>query len=357
MGQVPIYVQLMKNKNGSVPTRINELIDTAFNNWQNLRGNDFISGDLQVRQKMDSINKDIYSSVILPFLENSKDISVYEGTIDENDPHLSLMINTGLHNYLFNSGASFQNLLINGVCKDFALWYIPSSEEAWKRGILINQKYGDEDPDTTMTLPISSFKYTTGSRINGRPPCLAAGVLARIGTASADSQSSSGSDKTIIFYPEEPKRDYGSYFLFQAPAWYSLKPTELQDIVSYSKLVAAEEQEALILGRNPSKVKTAQKKNTEVLKIKKSVLNSALGYLAKKSYYRALLNDSNMEIICPYTGSVNAEVGDMVEINAMLGGSLGKGILSYIRYYVTTDGGGFTTLGLSAVTMPGVTIK
>ena len=58
-------------------------------------------------------------------------------------------------------------------------------------------------------------------------------------------------------------------------------------------------------------------------------------YLAEKGYYSALLGPSLATISGPFSGAIQAEVGDLINFASNPGGKIGKGIVTGIRISVS----------------------
>lgn len=353
-----VYTFYKTEPSGTIANRLKTLLTNAHSGWESVYpSNSLISGQKTIIQRNNDINKEIYKEVIAPFLSNVK-AEVYEGKVDLDDKMTSRIINDGLHQYIFESGASFLSALLNGVCRDFAFWYVPLQDKSWKSGTLIPQKYGDDKVDGEIDIGVSSISFSTGSRIGGRAPCAGVGVLATLsGVQMQEGFTDLNSDKMYVFYPEQPKRKFGSIYTFQAPQWYTVPAEALGELGYRSQVQKAQEQTVYKDGRSIGASQKIAEKQEKATKKSLDKSKTILDYLAEKWYYRALLEDSNMTIEGPYTGAISSNIGDQVSIKAMNGGTICTGVLSGITYRLSANGGGKTTIDVTLVKLPKVKIE
>ena len=343
---------------GGLSERITTLITNAHKSWNKAYPNNtLISGEKTIIEKSDEVNNEIYEKQIKPFLKNI-DVKIYDGKVDLDDQLISRVVNDGLHNYLFDSGYSFFSALVNGICRDFALWYVPLQDKEWKSGTLIPQKYGDDKVDGDLEIAVSSMNVSSGNRIGGRAPCIGVGVLGTLyGAQLNETFQTANSNKLYVTYPKEPKRKFGSIYTFQAPTWITVPAMNMNEMAQKALLAKAQEQQPYKDGRNISNV--TKSREAQAKHIKKSVdkTDTILDYLAQKWYYRALLEDSNAEITGPYTGMIEANIGDQVNVKAMNGGTILTGVLYSIDYALSATNGGSTKINIALAKFPGVKIE
>lgn len=353
-----VYTLYKSKPSGDIANRLKILLSNAHSAWQSIYPqNSWISGAQKIVQSVDNINKQIYKEVITPFLANVK-AEVYGGKVDLDDENNSRIINDGLHQYLFESGTSFLSALLNGVCKDFAFWYVPLQDKSWKSGTLIPQKYGDDKIDGEIDIGVSSISFSSGSRIGGRAPCAGVGVLATLPAAQLSGVATdSNADKFYTFYPEKAKRKFGTIYTFQAPPWITIPASENEKLLNKSMFQKAQESQPYINGRQiGASLKTIEKQQKNAKKAVDKV-KTILDYLAEKWYYRALLEDSNMTIEGPYTGAISSNIGDQVSVKAMNGGTICTGVLASVSYRLSASGGGRTVVNITLVKLPKVKIE
>ena len=131
----------------------------------------------------------------------------------------------------------------------------------------------------------------------------------------------------------------------------------MNEMAQKALLAKAQEQQPYKDGRNISNV--TKSREAQAKHIKKSVdkTDTILDYLAQKWYYRALLEDSNAEITGPYTGMIEANIGDQVNVKAMNGGTILTGVLYSIDYALSATNGGSTKINIALAKFPGVKIE
>ena len=74
----------------------------------------------------------------------------------------------------------------------------------------------------------------------------------------------------------------------------------------------------------------------------------SLQYLARQSFFRYKYGTSVGSLSCPFYANIDAEIGDFVQVNAMGGGKIMRGILSSVVHSLDT-GSLSTKLGFTRV--------
>lgn len=350
--------KVLKKTDMSVSERIMELLKIATEKYSSMSMVDSLDSGLKTSiETILSMNDSQYKAVT-EFLKGSNQTSKIFNEEVELDDLSNKNIFNGLHGALFETGGSFLDTLFNHVCPEFALWYVPDRNTS-QSGKLMNQKYGDEDAEGGIQVPLEGVSYNTGQIVGHKPPTSA--IVMRAPTLQCpakDQQRSWFTNPHVIsgIYPEKPTRDFGVAYTMQAPRWLSINPYATGLALTKSALQDIQEGRAPIIARNPTKAKeqllAALKSNRKELTGSEKVLK----YLAKKQYFRTLLQDSKASVSAPFTGDVAADVGKIYEVSGSPGGMLFNGLLEQINYTVN-PGSMRTTLSFSMVTMPGVKVS
>lgn len=343
----------------NIAKRVDSLLSNAVTYWSKYLPDqaDMPSGMMTMLMNAHKINTKVYNEIITPFL-SKVNIETFEGKVNLDETQTKLAVNNGLSSYLFESGGSFLNSLLNGINRDFAMWYIPTSDNDWSSGTLINQKYGDEKVDGDITVPITRIQVNAGNFTGNRAPTCGAAIGAKIhGSAFSSYKPVRGGLNFFRIYPETPKRDYGSLYRFEAPGWLILNCQVAKDVVEAEAEQKLAEAQMPTSGREAGKVDEQAKKSEKASKKSLDSLNDILTYLAKKFYFRSLLESSNITITGPFWGIVEQNIGDMVNVKSEAGGEVCKGVLSSVNYDFTTAGTSTVTLGIALAQLPGVKIE
>jgi hypothetical protein len=141
-------------------------------------------------------------------------------------------------------------------------------------------------------------------------------------------------------YPTKPSKQWGAVYIYNAPGWVALPLISTEESQTVTKGVAEQFKSGTLQKRERNKSLPKINYNTTIQKQKPNVesLCSILDYLAKKEYYRVLLTPSTAEVTGAYSGAPNAEVGDIIDVQANPGGKIVSGILHSMAIRVAAEG-------------------
>lgn len=300
-------------------------------------------------------------SQISQFLSDSNDTTLpFNGEVDIN-AYTALSINKGLHNCIYERDQGFLSAIFS-VCAMFRLWYVPRIKDKKGKGILVNQKYGDESNASSANIYINRLNYTLGGIWANKPPCKAVVIQASMYqtpfTGTISNKTTPPSRIISAIYPETPTREYGITYTFDADNWICLseESTNSKKNIDTSTISNLENGKVEPGTREASAVEKTNKKTGEVIKKTVDGFSSVLKYLAKKTYYRILLAPSTAAFSGPFTG-LDFEVGDMITINTVDASDLATGIVSEIEISVDASSGATFSVKLANVKVKGVTVE
>lgn len=338
-----IWVTLMRGNLGGGSTPLVKKIDKLLTYTKNNYVPNFIGqsdGTKTAINSQKSLNEKVYTDYIKEFIRNSSDSTDVLAKQVSVTKDINKAIFNGLAAIFFDSGGGFLNKVINMICPEFLLWYIPDHKTGGM-GKLKNQNYVKPKKPKKLTLPISAVKMSLGRSLgNSLPPTLCTvETPLQFGVSNVHKQNS----KFIMaVYPEKPENVLGIAYNLRAPSWFYV--TALDE----SNQKSAKENQ-LNKARTPEGAKVEQKKTAQTdSKIKKS-FTSALKYLAEHAFNKLKYSTSVAGVTCPFQAKIDAELGDFVTLSATEGGTILTGILTSITHSVTASGGMVTNLGFARV--------
>lgn len=300
-------------------------------------------------------------SQISQFLSDSNDTTLpFNGEVEINK-YTAIAINCGLHNCIYERDQGFLSAIFS-VCAMFRLWYLPRIKDKKGKGILVNQKYGDESDVTSTNIYIDKLNYTLGGIWANKPPCKAVAIQANMYRTAMTTEIlnnlSPASRIISAIYPETPTRQYGITYIFDADNWICLPEgtTNAKKNIDTSTVSTLANGKVDPGTREASEVEKTNKKTAEVNKKTLDGFSSVLKYLAKKTYYRILLAPSTAYFSGPFTG-LDFEVGDMITINTANASNLATGIVSGITISVSASAGASLEVNLTNVKVKGVNVE
>jgi hypothetical protein len=311
----------------------------------------------KIAQSVHESNKKILNEQIKPFLSNSKP-KVFGGVVDITKQPITTSINNGLCSYFFNNGSPFLSTLINMVNRDFALWYVALPKDGWKSGELREQVYGNENATKDIKVPINSISFSAGNYSGREAPCKGVAVVAGVHKNAVSALGIRDTTQRVHFvYPEKAVRDWGNYITYQAPNWLTVDSLDAKIINQKDTFKQLQQGKSSSSGRSTTKVKELVKADEKKKKEDLDYYYKILEYLSEKFYFRSLLQSSTITVSGPYWGTIDANVGDMINLSSESGGKICKGILQSVNYAINSSGESNITLTLIAAQLSGVKIK
>lgn len=336
------WVYLLKDK-GAGSTPLAKKIDKLLTNTKDNYVPSFIGQSEGTKAAINSqkaLNEQIYKDYVKAFLTNSLDSTDILGKQVSVTDDMNRAIFNGLATIFFDSSGGFLNKVINILCPEFLLWYIPDHKKGGM-GMLKNQNYVKPKKPKKLTLPISAVKMSLGRSLgNSLPPtmcCVQTPLqFTVLNTAGKYSKF------IMASYPEKPENRLGIVYNISAPKWFYVSA------VDYTDDKPAKENQ-LNKARTANGVKAEQKKITQADSKTKKAFTSALKYLAEHAFNKLKYSTSVAGVTCPFQANIDAELGDFVTLSATEGGTILTGILTSITHSVTASGGMVTNLGFARV--------
>lgn len=341
----------------SIAKRMWNLINCAQGKWKELAQlEDQPNAVKQAIQNIAKINESATAHVRKFLGRSDKTSKLLNGKVKINEATSNQVMN-GLHNLLFAKGNNFLEAVF-AACGEYELWYLPKLKEKGK-GYLENSKFGDEESGSTASVYCTNFSYQGGNRWWGRPPCIGTIMQAQSYiNAAANTLSVKKSPASRMLtgsYPTKPSKQWGAVYIYNAPGWVALPLISTEESQTVTKGVAEQFKSGTLQKKERNKNLPKINYNTTIQKQKPNVesLCSILDYLAKKEYYRVLLTPSTAEVTGAYSGAPNAEVGDMIDVQANPGGKIVSGILHSMAIRVAADGASTITYRLCGASISG----
>lgn len=318
-----------------ITKRVKSLIEVAEDKWETFSKLKDQPQQIQSAiRSVSNINKQMRSKVDEFLQRSDKTSTVLDNKCKINKATANQIMN-GLHTALFAAGNNFLQAMFM-ICGQYELWYVPKLKDKGL-GYLENSKFGNEESATNIAVYGEYFNFHSGDRWQGRAPCL--GVVMRAQSYVDAASKSFSTRKTPASrlltqkYPEKETKDFGATYILNAPGWVSLPVLSAKDSNTVDKSMSEQFKKGE-LERQPRDINQASSNFKLVETKQKDNIDSSLdilSYLAKKYYYRILLDPSTAIISGAYSGPPEAEVGDIVNVELSPSGQIVKGILSSIR--------------------------
>lgn len=322
----------LNDTDSPLATKILKLIQHAKNKYK-FSANMMPGSDSAIESQL-SLNNSSFTYV-RRFLNNSTETTdVLNGNADLNETGNRAIYNT-LASRLFNNGGGIFTKILNSVNSDFLLWYVPDHKSG-NMGKLRNWNYEGEDV-STISLPVSTFNFAIGRSLgNDLPPTMVTFESPEIYTIR--DLAGEFTSWAVGAYPEKPEKILGKVYNIQAPPWLCFGLYDDPDNGA----------ENMNKGRNPQETEIINEKIKKQLEKDAKAYYPSLQYLARQSFFRYKYGTSVGSLSCPFYANIDAEIGDFVQVNAMGGGKIMRGILSSVVHSLDT-GSLSTKLGFTRI--------
>lgn len=320
--------------------KINRLLSNTKNKYNpSLDGQS--SGSKQALESQRSINDKIYADYVEPFLIANLDSTDVLNKQVPMTNNLNRAIFNGLATIMFNSSGGFLNKIINLVCPEFLLWYVPDHKTG-KMGKLKNQNYVMPKKPKKLYVPISGVKMSLGRSLGNSLPPVMCSVQTQVDYGTLSSTTGKKEFKFLVSsYPDTAEDRLGVVYNLSAPKWFFVTFDDEQSVAS--------KENPLNKPRTPEGVKAERKKNNQMVTKNKKTFSTALKYLAEHAFNKLKYSTSVAGITCPFQAKLDVEIGDFVTLCATEGGTILTGILTSVTHSVQAQGGMVTNLGFARV--------